>query len=272
VSRDLDDPYEEGWLVTAGAKKKSSSFGPGPALVLVGATVLLAMFLPSGQQAPSPPPSYLPPTGALGEKLARALPSGALSLREDFGVDLRNWQAGRELRDGWTRTSRGAVQVGQLRLWKPTLSLKDYNLEFEGQIQNRALGWAFRAGDAHNYYAGKINLTRQGNRQRAEIVRYVVAGGKQLDKKELPIPLVVVQDMIYGVKVAIKGDRFITTVNGQVVDSWTDSRHRRGGVGFFSLPGEKAVLRWVAVSEPKSMLDRLMSFGLILPPGAMHDF
>jgi hypothetical protein len=73
------------------------------------------------------------------------------------------------------------------------------------------------------------------------------------------------------VKVAIKGDRFITTVNGQVVDSWTDSRHRRGGVGFFSEPGEKAVLRWVAVSEPKSMLQRLMSFGVILPPAAFHD-
>jgi hypothetical protein len=107
-------------------------------------------------------------------------------------------------------------------LWKPTLSLGDYNMEFEAQIQSRAVSWAFRAGDPNNYYASKISLTGQGNKQRAEIIRYVVASGKPLDRKDLPIPLVVVENMVYGVKVAIKGDRFITTVNGQVVDSWTD--------------------------------------------------
>jgi hypothetical protein len=272
VSRDLEEPYEDGWLVTTGTKKKAASFGPGSALLMVIATVLLAMFLPSSQQAPSPPPSYLPPTGAIGEKLARALPTGSLSLREDFNVDLRNWQSGFEsVKDGWAKTTSGVVQVGQLRLWKPTLSLGDYNMEFEAQIENRALGWAFRAGDPKNYYASKIHLTRQGTKQRAEIIRYVVAGGKQFEKKELPIPLVVVENMVYGVKVAIKGNRFITTVNGQVVDSWTDNRHRRGGVGFFSEPGEKAVLRWVAVSEPKGMLERLISFGLFVPPPGMIE-
>src|SRR5688572_22170630 len=61
VARDLDETSEENWLVTSGTKKKAASFGPGSALLLVAATVILALFLPSGQQAPSPPPSYLPP-------------------------------------------------------------------------------------------------------------------------------------------------------------------------------------------------------------------
>jgi hypothetical protein len=270
VVRDAEGD-DESWIVTSGTRKKSASFGPGWALVMVVATVLVAFLLPSGSPSPSPPPSYLPPTGALGERLAHALPSGALSLREDFNVDLRNWQTGVEsIKDGWDRTTTGKVHVGNLRLWKPTLALGDYNMEFEAQIENRALGWAFRATDPKNYYASKISLTRQGNQQRAEIIRYVVSSGKQIDRRQLPIPLMVVENMVYGVKVAVKGDRFITTVNGQIVDSWTDRRYKRGGIGFFSDPGEKAVLRWVAVSEPKGVLERLMSFGLIVPPAALH--
>jgi len=272
MARDLEETFEEDWLVTAGTKKKTASFGPGSALFMVVATVMLALFLPSDQQSPSPAPSYLPPTGALGEKLARALPSGSLALREDFSLDLRNWQSGLDVaKDGWAKNPRGMVQVGQLRLWKPTLSLNDYTMEFEAQIESRALGWAFRAGDSRNYYASKINLTRQGSRQRAEIVRYVVSTGKQMDRKQLPIPLAVAENMIYGVRVAIRGNRFITTVNGQVVDSWTDNRHKRGGIGFFSEPGEKAVLRWVAVSEPKGVLERLISFGFLVPPAALYE-
>jgi hypothetical protein len=271
IARDEEDYGADAWIVTSGTRKRSAAFGPGSAIVLVLATLVLAMFLPSGEQRPTPPPSYLPPTGALGEKLARALPSGSLSLREDFKVDLRNWQSAVDsVKDGWATQASGAVRVGELRLWKPTLALGDYNMEFEAKIENKALGWAFRASDPKNYYATKIHLSRQGNQQRAEIIRYVVAGGKSLDKAQLPIPLVVVENMLYGVRVAVKGDRFTTTVNGQVVDSWTDQRYRKGGIGFFSDPGEQALVRWVAVSEPKGVLDRLMSFGLIVPPYAME--
>jgi hypothetical protein len=271
LARDLEEDYND-WLVSAGAKKKGSSFGAGSVVLLILGAVLLVMFLPSGEQRPMAPPSYLPPTTALGDKLARALPSnGSLSLREEFRVDLRNWQSPAEIaKDGWQRRSSGPVEVGRLRLWKPTLALSDYNVEFEAQIEAKALGWAYRATDPGNYYATKINLSRQGNQQRAEILRYVVAGGKQTGRAQLPIPLVVVENMVYGVRLAVKGDRFTTTVNGQVVDSWSDRRFSRGGIGFFSEPGEKALLHWVAVSEPKSMLERLLSFGLIMPPHAVY--
>lgn len=276
VARDEDD-YGDDWLATPVARKRSTSFGPGSAIVLVGACLALAVMLPNGDdQRPTPPPSYLPPTGAIGDKLARALPSGSLSLREEFKVDLRNWQspvdaAASRAKDGWTRTGAGAMRIGDLKLWKPTLTLGDYNLEFEAQIESKAVSWAYRAVDPSNYYATKINLSKQGSQQRAEIVRYVMDGGKPTAKSQLPIPLHVADNMVYGVRVAVKGDRFTTTVNGQVVDSWTDKRFQRGGVGFFADPGEKAVLRWVAVSEPKSMLDRLMSFGVLVPPPGLYQ-
>jgi hypothetical protein len=240
-------------------------------LLLVLGGLLLAMFMPKDDRGPSAPvPTYLPPTTAFGDKLARSLPSkGSLSLREDFGVDLRNWQSSlKALKDGWRSRGKGSIEVGKLRLWKPTLTLADYHMEFEAQIEAKALGWAYRATDPNNFYATKIHLSRQGEQQRAEILRYVMVGGKPVGKTQLPIPITVSDNMVYGVKVVVAGDRFTTTINGQLVDSWTDRRFSRGGVGFFSEPGEKAVLRWVAVREPKSVLERLLSFGLILPPAS----
>jgi hypothetical protein len=275
LARD-EEGIEDAWLVSTGTRRRSASFGPGSAIVLVVASLSLAILLPSGTQAPGPPPSYLPPTGAYGDRLSRALPSGSLSIREDFKIDLRNWQSPvtapeANLPQSWNRTAGGAMRIGELRLWKPTLSLDNYNLEFEAQIEARALGWAYRAVDPDNFYATKIHINKQDGRQRAEIIRYVMDAGRPVAKKQLPIPLVVVENMVYGVRVAVRGDRFVTTVNGQVVDSWSDQRFPRGGVGFFADPGEKALLRWVAVSEPKGMIERLMSFGLIVPPPGMYQ-
>jgi hypothetical protein len=60
----------------------------------------------------------------------------------------------------------------------------------------------------------------------------------------------------------------VTTINGQKVDTWSDDRLERGGVGFFSDPGESALINWVRVTAGSSFLDRLLSFSLLVAP---HD-
>ena len=43
-----------------------------------------------------------------------------------------------------------------LRLWSRSTLLKNYQMEFQGQIEKKSLSWAFRASDSANYYAAKI--------------------------------------------------------------------------------------------------------------------
>ncbi len=66
--------------------------------------------------------------------------------------------------------------------------------------------------------------------------------------------------------VQVKGDRFSTMINGQVVDSWRDPRHAKGGVGFFSEPGEQAMVTWVRITDGNRLFDRLPSFSLMVTP------
>jgi len=182
-ARDLEldpqDAFEDAWLVTAHPPpKKSASFGPGTGILLVVVSVVLVLFLPGGEQRPTAPQSYMPRVGSLGDTLSRAIPGhGNLSLREEFRADLRNWQGdfGSTMRDGWAKTGR-SMQIGKLRLWKPTLALADYNLQFETEIEQKAVSWAFRATDRENYYATKIHVSGVGNgsggySRRAEIIR-----------------------------------------------------------------------------------------------------
>ncbi|MEZ5402544.1 MAG: hypothetical protein R2729_22905 [Bryobacteraceae bacterium] len=275
ASRDTDEEFEDSWVVRASTapQNKPASFGPGTGIALAVLATLLVLLLPSGNgPRPLKPKSYLPSAGSLGSSMSIPTPGrGSLSIREDFNVDLRNWQGLGNLRDEWQKVGN-AVRVGSLKLWKPTLTLSDYNLEFQAQIQNRAVGWAFRASDAKNYYATKISILPAGARgslPRAEIIRYVVENGRQVARTALPIPLSAVDDnSTYEVKMGVRGSKFTTVLNGQTVDNWADTRFQRGGVGFFSDPGERATLQWVSVSEKQDVLQRFLSFAFLVHPTA----
>jgi len=281
MARDLhyEESLDDGWLQKSeggGTQKSPSAFGPGSGVLLVVLSTLMVMFLPS---TPTPggksgAQSYLPPVSGLTDRLSRAFPSSktSISLREDFHMDLRNWQgAVPGLASGWSKVGN-AVRVGELRLWKPTLALSDYNIEFSGEIESRAMSWAFRARDPRNYYATKIAVHRGeggvGPNSRAEIIRYTMLNGNPINRVTLPIPIAAVPNMTYEVKMRVRGDRFTTMVNGQAVDSWSDRRLRRGGVGFFNDPGERSLLHWVSIAERESFLQRFLSFSFLVHPSA----
>ncbi len=138
-----------------------------------------------------------------------------------------------------------------------------------GQIDHKSMDWAFRAADLHNYYATKLVMTRPGPLPNAGLVRFVVLDGRERERVELPLPLTIERGVDYRVRVSVRGNRFLTSVNGQLISSWMDSRISRGGVGFFSEDGESSVLKWVSVSERDSFLARVVShFSLITFPTA----
>ena len=164
---------------------------------------------------------------------------------------------------------RGEVRPATLLLWKPSTSLSNYELEFMGQIERKSMDWAFRAADLHNYYATKLVMTRPGSLPNAGLIRYIVLDGRERERVELPLPLTIEPGVDYRVRVSVRGNHFLTSVNGQLVSSWTDNLLSRGGVGFFSESGESALLKWVTLSERDSVLARIVShFSLITFPTA----
>lgn len=181
----------------------------------------------------------------------------AIRLIDDFRSGLGAWSGP----DGWSKTwqynAANFVSPGRLAIYSPTARMQDYEFSFLAQIDRRSLNWVVRAADEKNHHVIRIVITQPGPLPKAMIVRYPVINGRQGPATTLPLPLTIRTDTLYKVRMEVKGDRFITYVQDQVVDSFTDDRLPQGGVGFFSPQGDRALLRWVSVMHQYDYLGRL---------------
>jgi hypothetical protein len=91
-------------------------------------------------------------------------------------------------------------------------------------------------------------------------VHYAVVGGKKGQRVETPLSIMVHNDEPYHVSVDVKGNRVITSIEGQEVDSWTDDALKVGGIGFFSEVGESARLYWMRLSKNQDWLGRVCAY------------
>ncbi len=187
---------------------------------------------------------------------------GSTNLTTDFHSGLAGWiaahgDAGWSLRDGY-------VKPAGLRLWKNSTALSNYEFEFVGHVQRRGMSWAFRAPDISNYYASTLTIGGPGAQPNAGLVRFVVLAGRECERVELPLPLSLSLGTDYRVHLSVRGSRFLTSVNGQLVSSWTDSRLSRGGVGLFSEDGNAAAVKWASLTNQDNLLGRLASYFSIL--------
>jgi hypothetical protein len=255
--------------------ERRSSFA---ATAFAGVAVLFLLLaisqLPSGSTGPrsiSPLPDadQHGSEGGVGQMLGNLIQNRTSgTMREDFHTGFVGWEGAKQTSADWSISS-GDVRPAGLRVWKQTTSLSNYEMEFMGRIERKSVDWAFRAPDLHNYYATKLVITKPGPLPNAGLVRFVVLDGRERERVELPLPLTLERGTDYRVRVSVRGDRFLTSVNGQLVSSWTDNRLSRGGVGFFSEDGESAVVKWVSLSERDSFLARIAShFSLISFPTA----
>ena len=279
--RDLEDVYgAQAWTRELHQPKKadpeSRRSQPGHVITALGLTaagfLALALFsLPNSGPAPARPSTAVPdynlraqPKTDFGSSLSSRFGSGTpVTLHENFMSGLAHWSGGGDSAGTWVRAG-DYVLPGKLRLWQPSTHLSNYELEFLGQIEHKGMGWAFRAPDLRNYYGAKLLIVRPGPLPNADLVRFVVLNGRETERLQLPLPLTLDRGTDYRVHVSVKGSRFLTSVNGQLISSWTDDRLGIGGVGFFSEPGEQAAIRWVSVSERDSMLGRFLSYFSIL--------
>jgi hypothetical protein len=244
-----------------------SRSGAFPAVLICALMLVLLMVAPKDGPTATAVVNYTIPETGFGSSLRNVLPGWQpVRLSEDFRAGLKDWVGSAGAGLDWSREGN-LVRPGKLRLLGPSLRLTDYQFEFEGQIERRAMGWTFRSGNLENYYATKIRVSGPRASARAEIVRYVVLGGKEFDRIQMPLPPTVLDDSPYHVKVNVRGSYFVTTINGRVVDGWSDHRLKCGGVGFFADKGEVAAIRWVSVrgAEP-GFFGRLFASTLFMPP------
>ena len=235
--------------------------------VLVAGFVMLAVVsggVGGGGGGGKPGPSAVytlktPSPGFFSRAFSRIFQSRpTLALHTDFVRGTADWISSRGERP-WSFND-GYVRPAGLRLWKDSTSLSDYEFDFVGQIQRHSMSWAFRAPDLHNYYASKLTISGPASQPTAGLVRFVVLAGRECERVELPIPMTLARGVDYHIHLTVRGTRFLTSVNGQLVSSWNDSRLHMGGVGFFSEDGDESAVKWATLSERDSALARIASY------------
>jgi hypothetical protein len=184
----------------------------------------------------------------------------AVAYTDDFRSGLDGWESRSNLTTRWAYDASGFVEPGPLAVFRPTVDLTDYRFEFLGEIDKKGMGCAFRATNLDNYYAVKLVVVRPGPLPEVHVVRYAVIGGKEGPRVEKPLPFVVRADMLYRIRVDVRGSDFAIRAQDQIIDFWTDDRLQHGGVGLFCARGEKARVRWLEVSHQYDTLGRLCAY------------
>ncbi len=215
----------------------------------------VAMFLSAPSELADRSPSWR------WSSLRNAIRSrSVLRLEDDFRSGLSRWMGPKGWALDWSYDQAGFIRPGKLGFLEGSMHLTNYRLELMGQIERKSLGWAFRAKDEKNYYVAKLTIVKPGPLPLVNLTHYPVTNGKEGPGVSVALPFSVRTDTLYQIEMNVRDDQFRASVNGHVVDSWTDHTLRAGGVGFVSGQGEAARVRWIRVSDRDDVLGRVCSY------------
>jgi hypothetical protein len=164
-------------------------------------------------------------------------------LEEHFDAGLTNWVGGT---DNW-KVDVAGVRPGSLALYSPSADLLNYQLEFLTRVDLRGISWVFRA-NLNDYYKATVAAAPGGGYQ---LRRCAVMGGLEegatvrLMPPATPAPT---GKTAVTVRTRVSGNEFSVSIDGQVIDTWTDARLTAGGIGFVGAPEDRARLYWVKVT------------------------
>ncbi|MCU1336935.1 MAG: hypothetical protein JWO19_2516 [Bryobacterales bacterium] len=142
--------------------------------------------------------------------------------------------------DDWANAAKSRRHISVL---SGSAKLSDYRMEFQAQIQTKAIGWIFRGLNPRNYYVTKLEVVTPGLEPTVALVHFAVIDGQDENRVVIPLPMKVRVDTVYKIRFEAIGNHFITWIQGQKIDEWTDSRFGSGGVGLFSERDEQAALQ-----------------------------
>ena len=183
-----------------------------------------------------------------------------MALDEDFRAGLSNWTNGGGTPPSWTSDASGFVRPVALALYHPALGMVDYQMEFLGTIDKKGLSWVARAADFNNYFAIRLVVLKPGPLPSIGVTRYAVIHG--ITQKQVTTPLLMSarEDTVYRVRPNVQGDHFALWIQDQPVDSWSEPRLGRGGIGFFSEKDAEGRIASLHVRGQSDMLGRLCAF------------
>jgi hypothetical protein len=150
----------------------------------------------------------------------------------------------------WASDTVGSRRGRQITLYRPSMGLADYQMQFSGQIESKAIGWVFRAGDTKNYYGMKIETLKPGA---MAISHFAVVEGKEVSSSQRPLAVDSRPGAVYRVKLDVSGPRFTVAIGGEPVDFWTDNRLKTGAVGFMNEREERGATSSVQFSFPQGL-------------------
>ncbi|MDP8983279.1 MAG: hypothetical protein M3O35_22110 [Acidobacteriota bacterium] len=145
----------------------------------------------------------------------------------------------------WAGDTRSQSRGRHISMYRPSLTLSDYRIEFQGRIETKSIGWVFRAANPENYYVLKLQQAGPG---RLELAKFAVVNGIQRQFSSVQLPAEIHADALVSVRVDVRGSKFATFVKGQPVDVWTENQLKSGGVGFLNDRGERALIQSVQIS------------------------
>jgi hypothetical protein len=148
----------------------------------------------------------------------------------------------------WASDIGGSKRARQLTMYRPSAGMSDYQLQFVGQIETKALGWIFRAFDTKNYYVMKIETFKPGV---MALTHFAVVEGRESSYSQKPLSIDARPGAAYRVKLEVNGPRFTVSIGGEPVDFWTDNRLKVGSVGFMNEREERGAASSVQFSFPK---------------------
>lgn len=168
-----------------------------------------------------------------------------VSLEEQFDSGFANWTGGVE---DWVLDAAGA-RTGSLALFTPTIDKCDYDMEFLARIDHRSVTWVFRASNLTEYHLATIASTAAGG---YEFGRGTVIGGVSELAATTPLPMALNRKNAITIRLRAMGNEFTVSLDGQVIDTWTDGRLPVGGIGFMGAPDDRARIYWVRLSPAGS--------------------
>ncbi|HEX3746131.1 MAG TPA: hypothetical protein VHW09_19460 [Bryobacteraceae bacterium] len=179
-----------------------------------------------------------------GAAPVRKVETRPATLEEHFDSGLDNWVGGTA---DW-KVDVAGVRPGSLALYSPSLDICDCMLEFLTRIEQRGISWVFRAANYKDYYQATLALAPGGGYElRRTTVIGGLAEGATVRTVPSPVPAANTRTAVT-VRTRVAGNEFTVSLDGQVIDTWTDARLTGGGIGFVGAPEERARLYWVKVT------------------------
>lgn len=142
----------------------------------------------------------------------------------------------------------GGSGAGSVGLSRAGADWTDYTFAFDvaprqtgGGGSYAQAGWAFRAQDPANTYVWLLaNAGYSPAGAPGYLAKALFVNGNPAWVRPVPLDFAVTADTWYHVETTVRGDTITTAINGQVVDTTTDSTYRTGKVGFRQAGPESA--------------------------------